>query len=297
MVRGNSNPSAVCYAENKVAYVDGRGVVRRTDISVISIPLIEYSLWDTFVNAIGGLFDYQLYPSDYYKNETKTVMEYIAETKNPEYILSCLKVFDKTNGVPYHYYGGATDPVFDLIKQNDAKSLKAVLEWRPDLSDMRTTGGQFDGPDPARVAVENDYLELVRAMLPYIVDVNAVRCLGTKESGGGGMYNRTCNLLSFAKSDGMKDLLVEFGVKTLIPYTSEYERITHVNDDNVNIRSSAGLSASTLDRLKKGAELEVVGVDPYYYDIDGYHGHWIQIKYGEGKTEFIFEKYLDQWWQ
>ena len=33
------------------------------------------------------------------------------------------------------------------------------------------------------------------------------------------------------------------------------------------------------ERLLK-AEREVIGIDPYYYSIDDYYGHWIKIKYG-----------------
>ena len=172
-----------------------------------------------------------------------------------------------------------------------------MLAWKPELADRNEIGGQFDGPAPARVAVEKDKIELVKIMLPHIKDVNRVSCLGTKETDGGGMYQHTCNLLSFAKSDAMKQLLIKAGVRTLIPYTSEWEKETTVNDNNVNIRESAGLNGKKIDKLNSGTKVEVMAVDPFYYNIDGYRGHWVQIKYNGGKTGFIFEKYLQQWWR
>ena len=84
-----------------------------------------------------------------------------------------------------------------------------MLAWKPELADRNEIGGQFDGPAPVRVVVEKDNIELAKIMLPCIKDVNKVSCLGTKETDGGGMYQHTCNLLSFAKSDPMKQLLIK----------------------------------------------------------------------------------------
>lgn len=64
----------------------------------------------------------------------------------------------------------------------------------------------------------------------------------------------------------------------------------------VNIRSTPGLKGEKIDRLGYKTKVQVIAIDPYYYDIDNYRGHWIQIKY-ENKTGFIFEKYLYQYWQ
>lgn len=83
----------------------------------------------------------------------------------------------------------------------------------------------------------------------------------------------------------------------MIPFARNSERISWVKADNENIRAAPGLSGKIIDNVGKDARIEVLGIDPYYYTIDEYRGHWIQIKYGEGKTGFIFEKYIEQWWQ
>ncbi|MCR5762703.1 MAG: SH3 domain-containing protein [Treponema sp.] len=296
--------NAVCYSENKVAFVDDIGNVQRIDITDFFHPKKEYSLWNKFtdalvtkkINQIDNIFNHQLYPTDFKEEEkTKYVIKLIAETKDPDIIVNCFKSIDKTYGIPYPRQGGLTNPIYEIINLNDAKSLNKVLEWNPELANINTFYGQFDEPDPARIAVEKNDIEVVRVLLSYLKDVNAVKCLSDKEADGGGMYNNYCNLLSFAKSDEMKKMLIEYGVKTFIPYTSSYERNTYVNDDNVNIRESASISGNKIDKVNKGIEAEVIGIDPYYYNIDDYYGHWVKIKYGEGKTGFIFEKYLKQW--
>jgi len=78
------------------------------------------------------------------------------------------------------------------------------------------------------------------------------------------MYQNICSLLSVAKSDAMKEILIKAGVRTLIPYTSKWEKETKVNDNNVNIRESAGLSGRKIDKLNSSAKVEVIGIDSFY---------------------------------
>lgn len=78
------------------------------------------------------------------------------------------------------------------------------------------------------------------------------------------MYQNICSLLSVAKSDAMKEILIKAGVRTLIPYTSKWEKETTVNDNNVNIRESAGLSGRKIDKLNSSAKVEVIGIDSFY---------------------------------
>ncbi|MBO4438052.1 MAG: SH3 domain-containing protein [Spirochaetaceae bacterium] len=297
---------AVCYAPNKVASVNYAGLVERADISDLNKPEPDFSVWKKFRDAVDNgrtesvdaLLAYQLHPyENAYNYKVDSIMQVIAESKKPDFILSCLKSIEKCYGVPVPFQGGNKNPIFEIIRLNDAATLKKVLAWKPELADSNEIGGQFDGPAPMRVVVEKDNIELAKIMLPCIKDVNKVVCLGTKESDGGGAYQHTCNLLSFAKSDAMKQLLIKAGVRTLIPYTSDWEKETTVNDNSVNIRESAGLNGKKIDKLNRGTKVEVIAIDPFYYNIDGYKGHWIQIKYNGGKTGFIFEKYLQQWWQ
>ena len=302
----NISSMAVCYAPNKVASVNYAGLVERADISDLDNPKTDFSVWKKFRYAVvnGGtesvdaLLAYQLHPyENAYNYKVDSIMQVIAESKKPDFILSCLKSIEKCYGVPVPFQGGNKNPIFEIIRLNDAATLKKVLAWKPELADRNEIGGQFDGPAPVRVVVEKDNIELAKIMLPCIKDVNKVVCLGTKESDGGGAYQHTCNLLSFAKSDAMKQLLIKAGVRTLIPYTSDWEKETTVNDNSVNIRESAGLNGKKIDKLNSGTKVEVIAIDPFYYNIDGYRGHWIQIKYNGGKTGFIFEKYLKPWWQ
>ena len=303
---GSISSMAVCYAPNKVASVNYAGLVERADISDLDNPEPDFSVWKKFRDAVDNgrtefvdaLLAYQLHPyENAYNYKVDSIMQVIAESKKTDFVLSCLKSIEKYYGVPVPYAGGNKNPIFEIISQNDAATLKKVLAWKPELADRNEIGGQFDGPAPVRVVVEKDNIELAKIMLPCIKDVNKVVCLGTKESDGGGAYQHTCNLLSFAKSDAMKQLLIKAGVRTLIPYTSDWEKETTVNDNSVNIRESAGLNGKKIDKLNNGAKVEVIAIDPFYYNIDGYRGHWIQIKYNGGKTGFIFEKYLKQWWQ
>ena len=205
--------NVVCYSENKIAFVDDIGNVQRIDITDFFHPKKEYSLWNKFtdalvtkkINQIDKIFNHQLYPTDFKEGEkTKYVIKLIAETKDPDIIVNCFKSIDKTYGIPYPRQGGLTNPIYEIINLNDAKSLNKVLEWNPELAYINTTYGQFDEPDPARIAVEKNDIEVVRVLLSYLKDVNAVKCLSDKEADGGGMYNNYCNLLSFAKSDEMK---------------------------------------------------------------------------------------------
>lgn len=78
------------------------------------------------------------------------------------------------------------------------------------------------------------------------------------------MYQNICSLLSVAKSDAMKEILIKAGVRTLIPYTSKWEKETKVNDNNVNIRESAGLSGRKIDKLNSSTKVEVIGIDSFY---------------------------------
>ncbi|MBB5219872.1 hypothetical protein HNP77_002261 [Treponema rectale] len=299
------NPSVVCYAPGKAACMNSLGNVMRTDISDLSNPKQDMTLWNKFINAVkkcdsselGKMLDHQLSPSDFNEELQKDVITIIAETKNPDFILNAFKAIDAAYGIFYPSYGGSDNPLQYLIEQKDSKSVRKVLEWKNELADFASFNGQFSHASPVRKAVDLDDVEMVKTVLPYVKDVNKIICMGSKESDGGGSYNHTCNLLSFAKSEEMKKVLISAGVKTLIPYNG-YEKETCLIDSNVNIRDSAGLSGKKIDRLNNGEKVKVIAIDPYFYDIDNYKGHWIQIEYSDGKKKgYIFEKYLNQYWQ
>jgi len=217
----------VCYAENKITYVGLNGIIGRADISDMANPKPIAHPWKAFQAAVGkrdsravaNSLIYQIDPFDKADGTGKHAIECVFETKDADFILSCLIAIDAAYGLPLRRGCEELNPVDRIIGQNDASTLKKVLEWKPELANLVPSGCQFSGAAPARYLVADDNVAFMRILIPYIPDINQVVCLGTKESDGGGAYNHACNLLSFAKSSEMKSLLIKAGVKTLIPLT------------------------------------------------------------------------------
>ncbi len=303
-IRGESRDLAE-YEPNKVAILCNK-TVERYDISDPNSPKEIKAIFNLFketletkdTSILDSLFDYQLDPF-YYENYdwNNTVLDMICQTKSPDYIVDSLKIISKYYSVPIPFNGGALNPIYKLIENKDNASIKKLLEWKPSLAALRTTGGQFDSEDPIVDAVILDQIEIVKLMLPNIKNPNDVKCLSDKRADGGGVYSNICNLLSFACSEEMKKLLIDAGVDKYIKYDSNYEKFSYVTDDRVNIRERAGLGAKKIDQVNNGEKVEVIGVDPYYYKIDNYKGHWIHIRYAGNKEGYIFEKYIYQYFQ
>lgn len=262
-----------------------------------SYRLLQEAIKAKDTSKLDDIFNFKLTP-DYYQDDwEKPVIVMIADTKDPDFILSCLKAIDKSYGIPYPSFGGESNPLTYFVQNNDAATVRKVLEWKKELADFCSYNGQSYSISPLAEAVNKDYVDVAKAIIPYVSDVNDSVCVSYKDKNFGKSYQTTCNLLSYARSDEMKKLLLEAGIKTYIPYTRDFEKTTRVTDDRVNIRDSAGLSGKKIGQLNNGDEVEVLGVDAVMYTIDNYRGHWINIKYADGKTGYIFEKYLYQFEQ
>ncbi|MDD6488036.1 MAG: SH3 domain-containing protein [Spirochaetales bacterium] len=262
-----------------------------------SYKLFQAAIKTKDTSKLVDIFNFKLTPDYYQDNWEKPVIVMIADTKDSDFILSCLKAIDKSYGIPYPSYSGKNNPLTYFVINNDAETVRKVLEWKKELSDFCSYNGQSYSLSPLAEAVNNDYIDVAKVIIPYVSDVNDAVCVSYKDKNFGKSYQTTCNLLSYARSDEMKKLLLDAGIKTYIPYTRDFEKTTYVIDDKVNIRDSAGLSGKKIGQLNNGDEVEVLGVDAAMYTIDNYHGHWINIKYADGKTGYIFEKYLYQFEQ
>lgn len=262
-----------------------------------SYKLFQEAIKTKDTSKLDDIFNFKLTPDFYQDNWEKPVIVMIADTKDSDFILSCLKAIDKSYGIPYPSYSGKNNPLTYFVINNDAETVRKVLEWKKELADFCSYNGQSYSLSPLAEAVNNDYVEVAKAIIPYVSDVNDSICVSYKDKNFGKSYQTTCNLLSYARSDEMKKLLLDAGIKTYIPYTRDFEKNTYVIDDKVNIRDSAGLGGKKIAQLNNGDEVEVLGVDAAMYTIDNYHGHWINIKYADGKTGYIFEKYLYQFEQ
>ena len=95
---------AVCYAPNKVAYVNYAGLVERADISDLDNPKTDFSVWKKFryavvnggTESIDALLAYQLHPYESaYNYGVDSIMQVIAESKKTDFVLSCLKSIEK----------------------------------------------------------------------------------------------------------------------------------------------------------------------------------------------------------
>ncbi len=259
--------------------------------------LLQEAIKTKDTSKLDDIFNFKLNPDYYQDNWKKPVIVLIADTKDSDFILSCLKSIDKSYGIPFPAYGGECNPLTYFVNNNDAETVRKVLEWKKELADFFSYNGQSYSVSPLAEAVNNDYIDVAKAIIPYVSDVNDSICVSYEDKNFGKSYQTTCNLLSYARSDEMKKLLLDAGIKTYIPYTRDFEKTTYVIDDKVNIRDSAGLSGKKVGQLNNGDKVEVLGVDAAMYTIDNYHGHWINIKYAGGKTGYIFEKYLYQFEQ
>lgn len=298
---------ATLYDREKIAFVDVDGYIHRIDYTDKDNITVDETLWPAFRNAcaardiesVKSLLTYQLKffqtdPSTYidWNQPYEIAWSYIAQTGDADFIIKCLEFKDT---LKLSSYGMDIPSLLDeLIRINNPAVLDKVLAWNPKLSISTQYSGMGRGNCPVMELLQNDNIAYMRVLLKYFPDVNEVPLYGWKDYSER-PYNDMHNMLSFAQSDTMKKMLIDAGVKTLIPYTNEWYRETTLCDTNVNIRSEPGLSGAKIDKLTYGDEVTVIGVDPYYYYIDGYSGHWIQIEFKGGKVGFIFEKYLSQY--
>ena len=173
--------------------------------------------------------------------------DFFFENGMEEWVVPFCKAFASGELEPYRYrfgYGAWHNPISIAIKKGMRDLAREIIVAAPDLVNMRDTGGQFDGAEPLRYAVQADDLELARLMVESIPDVNKVVCASDKEEWG--MEYGTSNILTYAASDSMKNLLVKAGCRRLIPYGGSMRK-SSVTDDNVNVRDAAGFSGRQTD--------------------------------------------------
>ena len=220
--------------------------------------------------------------------------EYFFENNMEDWIVPFCKAFATQELKSYHYrfgYGSFNNPISTAIRNENYELAKEIILAAPDLVNMRDTSGQFDGAEPIRYAVEADKLDLVQLMLKSIPDINKVICATDKEEWGQ-VYCRS-NILTYAKSEVMKNLLIKSGCKTFIPYDGNYYKESSVRDDNVNIRDAPGFAGKKIDKLNNGTKIIVLGWNCFKEDIDNCYGNWVFIQYGNGKKGYIWSKYID----
>lgn len=299
---------ATKYATGKLAFVDTNGFIHRVDYTDKNNIRVDEALWPAFRDACAAKdFDtvsilltyqlrfYQTDPSTYidWDQPYKIAWSYIAGTRDADFIIKCLEFKETLNP-----FGEIETPSLldELIALNDPVLLDKILSWKPALALSTADSGMGRGACPVKQLLLDDNVALMRVMLNYFPDVNDVPLYSWKDFSES-PYRDMHNMLTFAQSDEMKQLLIDAGVETLIPYTSDWYKETTLRDTNVNIRSEPGLTGAKIDKLYYGDKVTVLGVDPYFYDIDNYHGHWIQIEFKDGKVGFIFEKYLNQYFR
>ncbi len=218
---------------------------------------------------------------------------YFFENNKEDWVIPFCKAFNAAELKDYRYSFGYADwknPISLAIQQNNFDLAKEIISVSPELINRRDTGGQFSGAEPVRYAVQTDNIELVQLMLKNIPDINKVVCATDKEEWE--LCYGKSNILTYAKSDDMKKLLINAGCKTYIPFDGSMKE-SHVIDNNVNIRDVPNLTGKKIDKLNFGTEIIVLGHDCYSYCIDGYSGHWIYIQYGDNKKGYIWQKYID----
>lgn len=297
---------ACLYAPGKLAFVNSNGFVTRIDFKNKFYIKVDDALWPAFRDAcavkdfdtVSNLLTYQLRfyqtdPSTYteWDQPYKIAWSYIAGTRDADFIIKCLEFKETLTRSGEIEIPSLLD---ELIALNDPVLLDKILSWKPELAVSTGTNGMGRGACPVKQLLLDDNIALMRVMLKYLPDVNDVPLHSWQEFTES-PYRDMHNMLTYAQSDEMKRLLIDAGVETLIPYTSDRYRKTTVRDTNVNIRSEPGLTGAKIDKLNYGDEVTVLGVDPYFYDIDNYRGHWIQIEFKDGKVGFIFEKYLAEY--
>ncbi len=217
--------------------------------------------------------------------------EYFFENNMKDWIVPFCKAFATEELKSYNYrfgYGTWYNPISLAINNEDFELAKEIILVAPDLVNMRNTGGQFNGAEPIRYAVAADNIELVELLLKSIPDINKVICATDKEEWE--QVYCTSNILTYASSNEMKNLLKSAGCKTYIPYDGSMKE-SSVTDDNVNIRNAAG--GKKIDKLNKGTKIIVLGWEYEKRMIDNYYGNWVYIQYGNGKKGFIWSKYID----
>lgn len=297
-----SEKSATLYAPNKLAYIDPYGYVVRVDYQNPESVTVNKAVWqalreasadkdkDTILNILG----YQLGMYDGEPESVDSVISILAGSCDSRLIVTCLNYADSLIDVGWAIH----TPLPWIFKQNDPVLLDEILTARPDLVNLRWDGGMGYEAHPIRELIEDDKVELVRVYLKHLDDVNDVPLLERSERDyDGGDYRKCVNMLSYAVSDEMKELLIGAGVETTIPFTKKWAVETYLTDSRVNVRTSPSLSGTIIDQLNEGDEVTVLAVDPYFYQIDYYKGHWIKIRFKGDKVGYIFEKYIYQFFQ
>ena len=66
-----------------------------------------------------------------------------------------------------------------------------------------------------------------------------------------------------------------------------------LNDTRVRLRSEPNLSCETLGYLEKGDAVKIVDRSDEKFEIDGENWYWYEVETSDGKTGWIYGKYLD----
>ena len=219
--------------------------------------------------------------------------DFFFENNMEDWIVPFCKAFATNELKSYNFrfgYGTWNNPISTAIRNEKYELAKEIILAAPVLVNMRDISGQFNGAEPIRYAVQADKLDLVQLMLKSIPDINKVVCATAKEEWEQEYCNS--NILTYTKSEAMKNLLIKSGCKTFIPYDGNYKE-SSVTDNNVNIRDAPGFAGKKIDKLNNGTEIIVLGWNCYKEDIDNCYGNWVYIQYGNGKKGYIWSKYID----
>jgi len=69
---------------------------------------------------------------------------------------------------------------------------------------------------------------------------------------------------------------------------------THINDNNVRLRSKPSLNSSILDLLSNGSKIRILFIAPFIETINSTKGYWVLVQTERLKIGWVFSQYIQK---
>ena len=234
----------------------------------LKTPILDSLANDKHVDALLKIYEGFHDPYHFRERGFMEVKAFAVRTNDFDFLQKIYEPLwgDANNWIPdpikdINEFNAFYNPLCDCIRQGNKALLGFFLEKTPAYATMPVF------PSPLSLAVQNDDTEMCTMLI-------AAGANPTTQIWDGGL---PVNVLSFAKSQSMKEYLKSVGVPLVIQVRGKTNLNGYVWDDNVRFRTGPSAQSAIIRAFKKNEQLSLVGISAPTEIINGQTGHWLWV--------------------
>jgi hypothetical protein len=227
--------------------------------------------------AVIALADYQIDAVSWSEEAGGDLFVVHAIKRRAYKALRALVEVEKRHGTSFEQESeGAINPLAEAVACRDTKALSILAMAFPALVDRSTGRTDIAARYPLTVAVEGDDRSVVVALLDFgaRLDISSFR------------DGFPANALTYARSEGMKKLLISRGVAEAIVPAGPLD--AKAVEDGNRLRASPSIDAAVLGQTMKGEAVKVLAIGAESVSIAGRTSRWLKIRTASGLEGWSF---------